>query len=469
MRPGPDETGGGRGTSLVEQAFTVLALFIFSRALIFHTVPAMSKVAAAGLPLSNEMTGAISHSNLLWAYITVYCVTGLLMLSKVREVICFLYREKFLFLLLLLSALSSLWSVVPYETFAKTAAMAACSLFGLYLAMRYSLTQQLQLLGCTLCLIIIASIAIALLSPEIGIMSGTHEGLWRGAFVHKNMLGTTLPIGSIAFFLLAATPSNRTLFYWSGFILSVFLLLMSCSKSSLLTFCSIFLALAIYLAIKRQGTLVVAALTSVAICASALGLQYKWHIYPPIVLANLTSAASESNTAEHPGAASGRGSFWRDVESSAPHSASLDTGIARVELWQLVWREIEKRPLLGYGMGGFWLGLDGPSGDIWRLERWHPPDSHNGFLDLWLQLGIAGLALFLLSFCTACRLAIRPLLTAPFSPEKMLVPALLGYIFLANLGESDLFSTNYILWILFVSAAACAREYKRPEYEAVCA
>jgi len=75
----------------------------------------------------------------------------------------------------------------------------------------------------------------------------------------------------------------------------------------------------------------------------------------------------------------------------------------RTQLWSLVWKLIRSHPWFGYGYGGFWLGLQGPSAPVWRAVGWQPPNAHNGFLDLLLDLGIIGLLLFVPVILTALR------------------------------------------------------------------
>jgi exopolysaccharide production protein ExoQ len=48
-----------------------------------------------------------------------------------------------------------------------------------------------------------------------------------------------------------------------------------------------------------------------------------------------------------------------------------------------------ERPLLGYGYGAFWLGERGPSARVWAVT-WDAVHAHNGYLDLWLQIGVIG-------------------------------------------------------------------------------
>jgi exopolysaccharide production protein ExoQ len=60
----------------------------------------------------------------------------------------------------------------------------------------------------------------------------------------------------------------------------------------------------------------------------------------------------------------------------------------RTILWQdLV--SMVNNPLIGTGYNGFWLGER--MGKLWERWWWHPTQSHNGYLETYLELGLIGL------------------------------------------------------------------------------
>lgn len=63
-----------------------------------------------------------------------------------------------------------------------------------------------------------------------------------------------------------------------------------------------------------------------------------------------------------------------------------NTLTGRTEVWAAVLPEVKRHALLGYGFGSFWT-------DARRL-LYDIPTSHNGYLDILLELGVAGLAFF---------------------------------------------------------------------------
>ena len=79
------------------------------------------------------------------------------------------------------------------------------------------------------------------------------------------------------------------------------------------------------------------------------------------------------------------------------HVFQDQTFSARTLIWDFVFYEIGRRPLLGWGYHSFWqVGPDGPSlvdGLGWVKLM---PNAHNGYLDTMLELGPVGLALLVI-------------------------------------------------------------------------
>ncbi len=65
----------------------------------------------------------------------------------------------------------------------------------------------------------------------------------------------------------------------------------------------------------------------------------------------------------------------------------------RVDLWALVLPYGDRRPLLGYGYGAFWIADNPMTQEIWRiLNSYQPPHAHNGWIETYLELGLVGCA-----------------------------------------------------------------------------
>jgi O-antigen ligase len=76
----------------------------------------------------------------------------------------------------------------------------------------------------------------------------------------------------------------------------------------------------------------------------------------------------------------------------------------RTEIWSLV-LGMTRNPMVGTGFESFWLGerLE----KIWSVYWWHPNEAHNGYLELYLNLGWIGVTLFAIVLITGYRNVIR--------------------------------------------------------------
>jgi len=76
------------------------------------------------------------------------------------------------------------------------------------------------------------------------------------------------------------------------------------------------------------------------------------------------------------------------ILTSMGRDASL-TG--RTDVWDIALR-FAGSPIFGTGFESFWLGQRLER--IWSVYWWHPNEAHNGYLEMFLNLGAAGVAIF---------------------------------------------------------------------------
>jgi O-antigen ligase len=67
------------------------------------------------------------------------------------------------------------------------------------------------------------------------------------------------------------------------------------------------------------------------------------------------------------------------------------TFTGRTELWEQLYR-MDKAPWFGSGFDSFFLG--DRLKELWSRYWWRPNQAHNGYFEIYLNLGAAGLALF---------------------------------------------------------------------------
>jgi O-antigen ligase len=124
----------------------------------------------------------------------------------------------------------------------------------------------------------------------------------------------------------------------------------------------------------------------------------------------------------------------------------------RTHIWQYVWDQIQLRPWLGYGLAAFWNGYDGPSGYVQLAMRIGVIYAHNGFLDIWLSLGLFGLIVFVIGFLSTIIQSLA-LLRKTNSPEGFWPLLFLTYIFLSNLTEGTLSNMSSSFWAIYTAVS----------------
>ena len=83
---------------------------------------------------------------------------------------------------------------------------------------------------------------------------------------------------------------------------------------------------------------------------------------------------------------------WSNIKSAAFKATNRDESLSgRDEVWKIVLVEGFKTPIFGNGYGAFWTEGKGRK----LVHTWNPRQSHNAYLDLWVDLGIVGLGALL--------------------------------------------------------------------------
>jgi len=129
--------------------------------------------------------------------------------------------------------------------------------------------------------------------------------------------------------------------------------------------------------------------------------------------------------------------------SSTGRDASF-TG--RVPLWQELIKIGSQRPVLGSGYGSFWSSSEVYG--LWEKVRWTPVSSHNGYIDIFMNLGLVGLLTLVVFLFHAYRNISRSIETDREFGNLNFVFFIV--ILVQNVTESTLSIANSFLWILIL-------------------
>jgi O-antigen ligase len=337
---------------------------------------------------------------------------------KNRENILRACKPVFLaWILVSIALISTGWSQVPEETFKHSVLLFVTTVFGMYFGTRFEPGEQLRVLAVVLGISIVLSFMLALVLPAYGVQQWEYVGAWRGIYPHKNALAHTMALAAVVYLMQLRLRGMR-IGAMLGLIGAAVLILMSQSVTGLLVFGLIVIFLKGSFLLRWEKSRLLMA-TIVAIPAALFVVRR--------LLEN-----------------------WTTYMQMLGRTSTLS---GRVYLWVLAGIMGIRHPWLGYGYNGFWLGPRGPSAHIWRALNWPAMNGHNGFLDLWLSLGLLGLSIFLVLFGIVFWRALK--LARSFESPLALWPlAYLLFLFVYNLDESNLFQHNNLFWVLFIAVCA---------------
>ena len=321
-------------------------------------------------------------------------------------------------LLLCWTLSSSLWSVSPPDTLRRAIALAASTVFGVFLGTRFPVLWLVRLLAVALAIDMVATFICCLGFPHVGIASDAeYAGAWRGVFLSKNSLGAMMLIGCLVFYVLYLVDRQRR--YLLAVAVALMLLVLSVSRTPLLILFTLVPALALtrwFARDRRPAGLML----GLALCVAAMVV-----LFVTTMLAPLLSL------------------LGRDM-----------TLTGRTDIWSLTWDAIQGRFWIGYGYGAFWINPLGPATEIWDALNWRAPSSHSGVLELWLGLGAIGVALFATLVWRTLLAILNRAKHGPIAETLWLVGYFLIFVVHAATEPSMMEQTS-ISWVLFI-AAVCA-------------
>lgn len=361
-----------------------------------------------------------SEGNQLWRLIlsVSYLSVAAILIPYYRETLYVVRRNWFLAALVLLAFVSCLWAEMPALVFRRSIAVCGTTLFGIALAVRLSLEEQLRLLSWLFRITTVLSLACIVLLPSYGLSSDTAAHEWRGVFGYKNVLGAMMAMSVLVErHLPTPTRFSRTL-SWLAMLLSAILLLLSGSITPAVALGGSIVLLEIYkIASQRLRIPLYATILAILVVVSS-----------GMMVLGVNSEA---------------------IERTVGRSSDL-TG--RTEIWSWTVSFVLERPILGYGYSGFWVGATAASAVVDQAMGTMIMYSHNGYLESLLTLGVVGLILTLGFLGTAVKRAYnwaeRGQSCTGLWPLSFLL-----FFMLYNLGESTILLQD-LQWGICVAVVA---------------
>lgn len=347
-------------------------------------------------------------------YFLVYVATCFFLILSRRRILLGIIRNFWFWLLVFWTCASVVWSGAPWVTTRQVIAICGTTLFSIYLVNTLEMQKYIKLLAISLLVINISSYLFIVFLPAIGIGHVVSDE-WKGIFTHKNHLGKAASLSILVFIYLLLTVRKRKWIWLLGFFSAVGLVAGSQSAAAMAI--SIFIVMVIivfYLAKKIP----------ILLWISVIGLIIS------ITLIPLPS-----------------------VEQVLGYFGKDETLTGRTPLWDFCIFMAQRKPLLGYGYGAFWLGSEGPSAEVWSTVYMGADSNHchNGFLDLVLAIGGVGFVIFFIACWTTIKRSSKFLFNRRFGFQDSIYLILLLWILLYNISEQALLYRNSIFWVIFSS------------------
>lgn len=380
----------------------------------------------------------LSGSPIDSALLATLIVIGVLVIgSRWKRTKRILAWNRWLVLLFAYMTLSIVWSNFPEISFRRCIRSAGTLIMVLVVLTENDPVAAVRALFRRLYLIVIPLSIIAIkYFRNIGVAytwDGVEE-MWTGLAVHKNNLGqVAMCSGLFAIWqILRNWPRKKLTLDLVLLVLTFWLLRGSKNSHSSTAILGFVVGTAILLGLQFLKSRSADAKRIVLVGSAALVL-----IAPPVFI-----AFEAFNTTPV------------DVVLAATNRDMTLTG--RTGLWKDILNNAEKSPIVGVGYGAFWVGPIGY--EMYPLDNWsrvtpgwRPGEGHNGFIDVYVELGFVGLALVLIVLVGAFTGALNDL-QSNFQLGALRLALLLSII-VNNVAESSFLKGTHSLWFVLLLVA----------------
>ena len=395
--------------------------------------------ACAPLILAGDSSDqALSESNpaTLISALVIYLIAIGLLLRKPRDTVRVIAENPLLVIVFVLPLLSSFWSISPDVSARRAMALLMTGLFCVYIATRLSPDEFLRRLLLVLFAGGVASLAYTVVSPGTAIEhSLINTGSWKGVYGHKAILGRIAAVAVMVSIYVKPRFRWERIMRWATIAIFLFLSIKSQSRASWLMMIASLGIVLILSAVRtprlsRGLKIGIGTALAAIIAIGALG-----------TFDQLVALVGRDETF------SGRVTLWNGAITTA----------------------MRTHPLLGAGYRAFWTET-GASAVRTYIANWGglPAQGHNGYLDIWLELGVVGLAVFAAFALVTCYRLAKRVLQEPREPAWAAMSVFFFIFLLNNASVTVAFKHTDIAWIfaalalLYAHGSATASQPVRP-------
>jgi exopolysaccharide production protein ExoQ len=352
----------------------------------------------------------------------VMLICSVLIASRLPLVIAMCQRSRLLLLLPILAIASTAWSQNPRQTVQSAVVLLIITLFAFYTGSAFQPAKQIQILMLAGAVGLAASLLLIVGAPSLG----TNSDSWRGIFSNKQNAGSVSTLLIITVLHWRAHGIFQKLFRVGFAMAALLMLIMARSRTGwVLCFCCLCLTAVLAL---LQRMRVRDAFLSVVLAIPVVG---------------------------------GTGLLVYQNFAVLARAVGKDPTLSqRTIIWGAVWNSITQHFYLGYGYAAFWSGMEGPSLNVVLIAGWMLAQAQDGFLDLWLQLGLVGVLVWGLIICQAFVNLVRSFRVPGQTAFVRWCAVVIAFVLALNIGESSV-AIFHMTWFSFLLACIGLSETAR--------
>jgi exopolysaccharide production protein ExoQ len=420
----PSSSSGIKSSPL--QVFTWLilgALFCYAcNGTLWFRAQSSAVVDTYGTAASGSSSKADNVAILAFLLLTL----SLPLFLRARAILRTLRENPVFFFIPAWASASFLWSQIPLVSMEWAPATCLVVLFACYLHCSLSSEEQIRLflfLG-TICLVV---------SVLFSAGSSTYRdstGAWSGIYTQKNICCMVTEFLLLPVFYARSNGLLMKLFRVIYTVSSIGLILMTQSATGRITL-----------------ALTLAFVTMTKVLPRLRTVERKLLLLGGAILTSVTIAFGFAAYAK----------IARELGKDP-------TLTGRIDIWSALIPSILKHPFLGYGYRAFWRGYQGESAYVSLASHWAPPNAHNALLEIWVTLGLVGVALILFTVLRALKDGFLCLVNSN-STGLAWCASTVFLMLLLSVDEAEYLNPFSLMWLLYILAClgltAGARELRR--------
>ncbi|MGE0665634.1 MAG: O-antigen ligase family protein [Sphingomonadales bacterium] len=356
---------------------------------------------------------------------TLYGISLMLLLAHHhRDIFKLMSQNKLLLVIVGYILVSPAWAYDPDASLRRAIAFSLTASFCAYLALRYPPTEILKLAGWGLLVVAVVSVMAVVLFPEFGReLFGRKMGWWKGICGINTAFGRFMALGILVIWCL-----RRVDWKLQRFDMLVFGLFLVCTfqAHAATAIAAVFGAYCSILAIWSRS-------------------MFNIELAPKVLIGILAGLVLLATVPFYLG----------DVLLLLGRDETLTN---RVFIWGAAFEQGWNNPIFGVGYESFWIEGNAAAAfyNMFGSGNTRIGNGHNGYLDVWLELGFVGLGLMLLLLIQAFTRVVR-YLTVSGEPFAEFYGGLLVFIVIYSVAEKVIFVHSEFTWMMFMTGLMALR------------